>query len=398
MTDHSTSKNIQIKRRWITLGVIHFCSLVPGMAMQTVAPILTEIIREFSLSYAQGGLLMSFYALPAILISIPAGMLADRYNQKTIFIISLILVIAGSILFFNSTNFHMLLLGRVIVGIGSAALFVLGPQIIAQWFTGKELGLAIGIFNTSIPLSVVIALNLFSVISDQAGWRTVIYPSVGFPLLIIFIMFFFFTHAPIRAQQHKSSSHSMLQDIRQAGLSILFVAAAWLCLNIVMSSLMTFTPDYLKTNGFSIVSAGFITSALMWPSLLMSPIIGFIIDKIGRKQIIIIAASLLACILIAFIPHVTTRIIWLTFFIGLLQALIPTPLFALASEATEPQKQGMAFGIMGTCQNIGAVLGPYIIGLVRDATGVYQSSYLVISGFMFLIIVIFVIELYRQKK
>jgi MFS family permease len=379
------------------LGVIHLCSLIPGMAMQTISPVLTEIVSEFSLSYAQGGLLMSFFALPAILISIPAGMLADRYNQKIILITSLILVIAGSILFFNSANFYMLLLGRVIIGFGSAALFVLGPQIIAQWFTGKELGLAIGIFNTSVPLSVIIAMNLFSAISDKAGWRTIVYPSFGFPLLIVFILFFFFTRAPIRAQQYESGSRSILQDIRQAGLSIILVAIAWLCINLIMASLMTFTPDYLKMNGLSIVSAGFVTSIIMWPSLLLSPVIGFIIDKIGRKHMIIIASSLIACVLIALIPYVTTWIIWLTLFIGIALALIPTPLFALASEATEPQKQGMAFGIMGTCQNIGAVLGPYIIGLMRDATGAYQSSYLTISGFMLLIAVVIIIKLRKQN-
>ena len=132
MTDNSASKDNHGSRRWSTLGLIHFCSLVPGMAMQTVAPVLTEIIREFSLSYAQGGLLMSFFSLPAIFVSIPAGMLADRFNQKTMFIVSLLLVIAGSLLFFKGTNLYMLLLGRVIIGAGSAALFVLGPQIIIQ--------------------------------------------------------------------------------------------------------------------------------------------------------------------------------------------------------------------------------------------------------------------------
>jgi predicted MFS family arabinose efflux permease len=398
MTDNSASKDKHGSSRWSTLGLIHFCSLVPGMAMQTVAPVLTEIIREFSLSYAQGGLLMSFFSLPAIFVSIPAGMLADRFNQKTMFLVSLLLVIAGSLLFFKGTNLYMLLLGRVIIGAGSAALFVLGPQIIVHWFTGKEVGFAIGILNTAIPLSVIIALNLFAFIGDRAGWRAGIYPSVGFPLLVIFILFFFFRRAPVRDQQLESDSSSMIVDTRHAGLSVLLVAAAWLCLNVVMSSLMTFTPDYLKMNDFNIVSAGFITSAIMWPSLLISPAIGFIMDKIGRKHTIIIAASVLACVLIVLIPYATTRILLLTFFIGVAQSFIPTPLFALASEATEPEKQGMTFGIMGTCQNIGSVLGPYIIGLIRDATGGYQYSYMAMSGFMLLIIVVILVKLSRQKQ
>jgi predicted MFS family arabinose efflux permease len=398
MTDSTTSEDIYGRHRWGMLGVVYFCLLVPGMAMQTVPPLLTAIVTEFNLLYAQGGLLMSFFALPAILIAIPAGMLADRYNQKAISIISLTLVIAGTILFFNSNTMHLLILGRTIAGIGSVALFVLAPQIVAQWFAEKELGFAIGILNTSIPLSSIIALNLFSLISDQAGWRTCIYPSVGLPLLAITTMLFFFTRAPMSIQQHKSHQHSVFHEIRQTGLSIWLIAAAWMFFNVVISSFITFTPDYLQMNGFSIVSAGFITSALMWPSLIMSPAIGFIMDRIGHKHLIIVSASMLVCLMVGMVPYISSRIIWLVIFIGIVQSMISAPLFTLASEVSEPQKQGVAFGIMATFQNIGAVLGPFIIGFVRDATGAYQSSYLVMSGSTLLIIVSIVILSWKQRQ
>ena len=398
MTDHPITEHEQGNKRWAMLVVVHLCLLIPGMAMQTVPPILTAIVSEFSLLYAQGGLIMSFFALPSIIIAIPAGMLADRYNQKTLYVASFILVILGALVFFNSTNLYMLLLGRIISGIGSAALFVLGPQIIAQWFANKELGSAIGIMNTSIPLSAIISLNLFSLISDQANWRACIYPSIGLPVLAIFIILFFFTRAPVAVQQHTSGSFSVFREIKKTGIAIWVVAAAWMFFNVVISSFMTFTPDYLQMSGFNAISAGFITSAIMWPSLIMSPAIGLLMDRIGHKHAIIITASVLVCLMIAIFPYVTSWIIWLVIFIGIVQSTISAPLFALASEISEPRKQGVTFGIMATFQNIGGVLGPFIIGLVRDATGTYQSSYLVTACFTLLVIASIIALMYKQRQ
>ena len=396
MTDYSTSKDIYAKR-WGMLGVIYFYLLIPGMGMQTIPPILTAVLAEFSLSYAQGGLLMSFFALPAIFIAIPAGMIADRYNQKTISLISLIMVIGGTVLFFNSSNMHLMLLGRIIIGAGSAALFVLGPQIVAQWFAGKELGLAIGILNSSIPLSSIIALNLFSLISERAGWRACFYPSVGFPLLAIIVIFFFFIRAPI-SNQNQSRSHSILHEVRHTGLFIWLIAAAWMFFNMVIASLVTFTPNFLQVNGFSAVSAGLITSVIMWPSLIMCPAIGFVMYKLGRKHLIVISASLLVCVMVTLMPYVTNHIILLIVFFGIVQSVISPPLFTLASEVTDPQRQGMTFGIMGTCQNIGGVLGPFLFGAVRDYTGAYNSSYMLMAGFMLCVILIFIILIRKQNE
>lgn len=396
MTDYSTSKDIRAKR-WGMLGVIYFYLLIPGMGMQTIPPILTAILSEFSLSYAQGGLLMSFFALPAIFIAIPAGMIADRYNQKTISIISLILVVAGTVLFFNSSNIQLMLLGRIIIGAGSAALFVLGPQIVAQWFAGKELGLAIGILNSSIPLSSIIALNLFSMIGERAGWRACFYPSVGFPLVAIIVVLFFFTRAPINKIQHRLQSQSIMQEVRHSGLSIWLIAASWMFFNMVIASLITFTPDYLQLNGYSAISAGLITSIIMWPSLVMCPAIGFVMYKLGRKHLIVIVASLLVCVMVALIPYVTSRIILLIALFGIVQAVISPPLFTLASEVTDPQRQGMTFGIMGTCQNIGGMLGPFLFGAVRDYTGAFHSSFMLMAGFMLGVILLFIILVRKQK-
>ncbi|MDP2953853.1 MAG: MFS transporter, partial [Chloroflexota bacterium] len=103
-------------RRWVALGILYLCVFAFAVALQSVPPVLGLVMVEFGLSHAQGGLLMGLFALPGIVVSIPAGMLADRYGQKAIGVVSLVLMIAGAAIFALSDSLPLLGLGRAISG------------------------------------------------------------------------------------------------------------------------------------------------------------------------------------------------------------------------------------------------------------------------------------------
>ena len=52
-------------------------------------------------------------------------------------------------------------LGRAIAGVGAFTLSVFLPKLLAQWFRSRELGLAMGVYNTGVPLGSVICFGLF---------------------------------------------------------------------------------------------------------------------------------------------------------------------------------------------------------------------------------------------
>ena len=99
------------KRRWVMLGVAYLCVLVYAALLQSVPPVLSLVMDELRLSHAQGGLLMSLFALPGIFISIPAGLLADRYGQRTIGLAALGLTVAGTVIFATGSSLPILAAG-----------------------------------------------------------------------------------------------------------------------------------------------------------------------------------------------------------------------------------------------------------------------------------------------
>ncbi len=64
---------IDTKRHWVILGVVYLCILAFAITLQSVPPVLSLSMAELQLSHTQGGLIMSLFALPGIVISIPAA-------------------------------------------------------------------------------------------------------------------------------------------------------------------------------------------------------------------------------------------------------------------------------------------------------------------------------------
>jgi predicted MFS family arabinose efflux permease len=399
MQADNTTATTEAKRRWAILGVATLSCLAFATTMQSVPPILSLVMAEFKLTYAQGGLLMSLFALPGIAISIPAGILADRYGQKTIAIICFALMIAGTAIFASGNSLPVLLLGRVVAGAGALTMLVLAPQLLAQWFAGREMGIAMGVLNTALPIGTILSLNFLSLLGENLGWRTSAWISAAVPLIALVIFIFLFAPAPGTSQISQPKGESFPQSIRLTGISIWILGIAWLLFNAAVISMFTFTPEFLQSAGLTIASAGFVTSALMWPSIVLGPVVGYVIDRIDRKRAIIAIGGLALAIFIVMIPTATSWILALMIIVGIAQILIPTPIFALIPEVTSPERLGLSFGIFNTCLNLGIVAGPVAVGAIRDATGSYQASYALMAGFALLIILTMVaLHLHRRQK
>ena len=393
-----SATHIEARRRWVILGVAYLCLLSFGITLQSVPPVLSLIIGDLALSHSQAGLLMSAFALPGVIISIPAGMLADRYGQKIIGIASFALMIAGTAVFASGDSLAVLILGRALSGAGAMTLMVLAPQLLAQWFAGREVGIAMGVFNSGMPLATVLSLNFLSLLGQNAGWRAGIWVSAGVSVVGLIVFALLFTPVPRSREVAKPPSESFFRSIKLAGGSIWIVGLAWMFFNAAVISLFTFTPDFLRAEGFSVASAGFVTGAIMWPAILLSPIVGYVIDKVGRKRTIIAIGGLTLAVLVVLIPEAIGWILVLMLLIGIVQTLVPVPIFALAPEVSSPERLGLGFGIISTCLNLGIVIGPAGAGIVRDIYGSYQASYALMAGFAILVALAMVVLSRRKGK
>jgi MFS family permease len=124
---------------------------------------------------AQAGLLMSMAVVPGIILALPAGLFMNRYGFRSLGFLSTVSVAVGSLTTALANDFLTALLGRFILGVGGTFLIVGSPTIIPQWFSHRELGKAMGIYGTNMPLAIIIAFPTATVLSQNFGWRCPFY-------------------------------------------------------------------------------------------------------------------------------------------------------------------------------------------------------------------------------
>lgn len=113
-------------------------SVVILTGIQLILPALPVMQRELGLSDSQISLMTSAYLFPSILLALPAGLLADRFGRRPIYVVSLgIFGLCGLALLF-SRSFTMILVIRVIQGAAFAAVHPLSITIIGDIRSGVD--------------------------------------------------------------------------------------------------------------------------------------------------------------------------------------------------------------------------------------------------------------------
>lgn len=369
--------------RWVVLALAHLGASSFVFALLSPPPVLSLIIDDLGISHAQAGLLMSLFALPGIIVSIPAGLMADRYDTKKICLVSFSLVIGGTFLTAMASSFPFLALGRVVSGIGAFTLVITVAQLTAHWFKGKELGLAMGIYNTSMPLGTIIMLSTMGRLGESVGWRVPILLSSVISGIGLLAFLSFFPRAQLPKKQRVVNEQGAAPTFK-VGTPIWILGLTWMCYNGAMVTFTTFGVDYFLSRGYTVDYAGFLTSFFMWGSLLLGPGLGLLIDRIGRKELLIGTGGLSLSIILLNIPTAQSWLVPLILVMPLVAVLPPTTIFALAPDILESGNMGLGYGILSGCSNVGILLIPFLTGLARDITGSYETSFVLMSVSAFL--------------
>lgn len=353
-----------------------------AFSLQSLPPILTLIIDELRLTHVEAGLLMSLFALPAIFLSILVGLVSDRWGPFKTGVSSLILVIIGTLIFAISGTFLYAGLGRVIAGVGAVTISIVAAQILSQWFRGREVGMAMGIYNTAMPVGTIICFTTFGKLGESLGWRMPIFITVMIGVLGLAAFLILYKPVPNPPQKitldKDKKVTALFSNLRKVGVSMWLIGFCWMWFNGATISFSTFAPDFFISKGYSIGFAGFLASLLMWGSLGLSPIIGYLVDKFDNNDLFIGVGGVIIATTIYLVTR-STDFLFPMVVMAVAVAFIPAPVYSFTSKILEPENLGLGFGVLSTVSSIGMFFGPYIAGLVRDKTGSYEISFIFLS-------------------
>jgi sugar phosphate permease len=159
------------KYRWVVFASVLFTYLI--IVTQRTAPglITEELMTEFKVTASTIGLLTSIQFMAYASLQIPIGILSDRFGPNLFLIVGTLLNGIGTLFYSVAPNEMVLLLARLLVGIGDATIWVNLVLILSQWFKVREFVGLLGIAGMTGSFGFLMATVPFSNWIDIAGWR-----------------------------------------------------------------------------------------------------------------------------------------------------------------------------------------------------------------------------------
>ncbi len=161
------------------------------MASQRTAPglITDQLMKDFNVTASTIGFLTSMQFFVYTSMQIPMGILADRYGPNFFLITGAALTGVGTVIYSLGTHEIVLLLARILTGVGDATIWVNMVLILAGWFHTKEFVRLIGIAGMTGSLGFLLATVPFSSWITLLGWRAAFF-SAGLLLCLCGILLY----------------------------------------------------------------------------------------------------------------------------------------------------------------------------------------------------------------
>jgi sugar phosphate permease len=176
----------KITHRGLVFLILCFTFIFVLFFRTNTAVIVEDLMAEFAIPAVSLGLMASafFYAYGAV--QIPVGFLADRISVRhTVFCLGL-LGVGGCIVFAFSTGLPMATWARVLMGIGTAGVWIPSLKYIAISYSPDKFATMTGIINAVGGQGLILATFPMAMMAERIGWRlSYIIPSLVMLTLLI---------------------------------------------------------------------------------------------------------------------------------------------------------------------------------------------------------------------
>ncbi|WP_054956417.1 MFS transporter [Paenibacillus dakarensis] len=354
--------------------------LIMTLGNSMLIPILPQIAKELRISSFMVSMLITVYAVVAILLIPIAGYLSDRFGRKKIIIPSLIIAAAGggvsaaaAWLMSGTGAYAVILAGRLLQGIGAAGAFPIVIPLVSDMFKEEEeVSKSLGIIETSNTFGKVISPILGAFLGSLIWFL----PFIAIPVLcLISLVLVIFLVKPPKFKENKQTIREFLSTTKE----ILHEKGRWLYAIFAIGGIAMFgvfgvlfylSETLESTYGLKGVVKGLVLAiplaALCLASFLAGKFIGD--NKVVMKWTAFAGMTLLTAALI--IAGFSDQIY---FVVGLMTlgsigiGLALPCMDTLLTEGIEKQQRGMISSLYSSMRFIGVSLGPPAVSLLLKA-------------------------------
>ncbi|PLT33272.1 MFS transporter [Bacillus sp. V5-8f] len=398
------------KHRWsiaflIAVGVI--VNYFDRTNMSIAIPMLKE---EFDLTPGQMGIFLSAFAWSYALLQIPVGPLLDKIGVKWVTRVATIIWALACLLTAVANGWGLIILSRILLGVGEAPYFPAAAKAISHWFPQNERGKAIASYDAQSKLSNAIGAPLLALIVTEWGWRAGFFATAIISIIyaVIFFIWYREPHEDERltkeeyqyiidggSQSGEEQSGTAMQNIRYllTKRKVWAVFIGFAAYGYSWFLFLTWLPGYLATEmGMSILKSGWY-AAIPWVVGTITEIVfgGWLVDRLVnkgynstrvRKTTLVIGMLFgLAIIGAAFTHNPNIAVLWISIALGGL-VVTSAVAYSIPTFIAPKGSVGTLTGLLTFGNNSMAIVAPIATGFIVQATGSFMYAFLVAAAFL----------------
>ncbi len=366
----------------LALGWLAYCAF--GMAVGSLAPLVSPIMGDLGLSSARMGLVLGVWQLVYVFTAIPLGVAVDRLGVRRSIALALAVIILSLVLRAAATSFWTLLASVALFGVGGPVVSIGVPKIVAEWFPPRERGSAAGFYTTAPTIGAVVVLaTAAGVLLRLVGsWRLVmlVFAVAGVGALLLWTLGYRDPPAggtsAARPAPVARVRGRWLVLLRERNMRLLLVLAVGTFA--VNHGLNAWQPTYLEEAGFTLAAAGRWTAVGTLCGLLTALIVPGL-SRPGARRIALAALLLAGAAGLAGMTVLDAGPLLAASWVTAMARAPVLPLMMLLlmeQPGVGARHLGLGAGLLFAAAEIGGFGGPALLGAVRDLAGGLAPSML----------------------
>ena len=359
------------------LALLFAARTAMGFQFQAVGSVGSYIASDLHVTYAAVGTLIGLYLLPGVVVSLPGGMLAGRFADKTVCATGLLMMVAGGAWLGAAHGVGEAMAARTLSGAGAVVFNLVLTKMAADWFAGREIVLAMAAVLASWPFGIGLGSMVQPALAAAHGWRWLMHLTAAASGLALLLMLILYRSPPgaVRAAE------GTLLPPRRALPAMLAAGAMWGCFNTPFVLFVSFAPFVLLQRGLSLVAATIVTGAGMWIVMVSVPLAGAVVQRLGRPDAAIVLFGLIAGLILLCIPLGIFPLIACLLY-GAAMGPPAGAIMALPARVLAPGDRAAGYGVFFTVFYAMMAAAPAVAGALRDLTGTPAAALVLAAGLM----------------
>ena len=411
-----------LRYRWIIFWILACGYLLVYFHRLCPAVVAVDMMRDLKTGGALTGFLGAAYFYPYAVMQLPAGLLSDSWGPRNTITLFFGVAFAGSVLLGAAPTVFLAILGRTLVGLGVAMLFVPTLKILAEWFRMREFAFMMGVLMALGGLGSLIAATPLALLSSWIGWR-LSFIVVGVFTLALAILVWIFVRdrprdfgwpPPEESNQSAATTIGLKDSVRRVltckafwpiGIWFFFDCGFFFSFGGLWGG-----PYLIQVYGLSKAHAAQILSMMAVGMIFGSPLLSYLSTNIfrARKPVLVISSIVtlgITAVLAFFTAGLNLAVLYVVCLgIGIFSSAVVVIGFTTNKELFPVQMAGTAMGIVNLFPFAGGAVFQPLLGFILERNATAEGTFSVLAyqqAFMVLFaagIIAFIASLFLKES